>query len=182
MRILLASDASKYSEVAARTISTEFRTQGTEVLVLQAVAPALYGVPPQMAQGYAPELQDQLKQASESVERIAETLRKAGFKAESRVLENEIRSAILDAAHDWKADLIVLGSHGEKGLREIPDGQRRRIGCSSCRVFRFDCSKARRPKTRTRVISIIARECQRQNRLSRSFVSWRAELRSVFDV
>ncbi len=119
MRILLASDASKYSEVAARTISTEFRTQGTEVLVLQAVAPALYGVPPQMAQGYAPELQDQLKQASESVERIAETLRKAGFKAESRVLENEIRSAILDAAHDWKADLIVLGSHGEKGLRKF---------------------------------------------------------------
>ncbi|MGB2627569.1 MAG: universal stress protein [Candidatus Acidiferrum sp.] len=119
MRILLASDASKYSEVAARTISTEFRTQGTEVLVLQAVAPALYGVPPQMAQGYAPELQDQLKQASESVERIAETLRKAGFKAESRVLENEIRSAILDAAHDWNADLIVLGSHGEKGLRKF---------------------------------------------------------------
>ena len=119
MRILLASDASKYSEVAARKISTEFRTQGTEVLVLQAVAPALYGVPPQMAQGYAPELQDQLKQASESVERIAETLRKAGFKAESRVLENEIRSAILDAAHDWNADLIVLGSHGEKGLRKF---------------------------------------------------------------
>jgi len=119
MRILLASDASKYSEVAARTISTEFRTQGTEVLVLQAVAPALYGVPPQMAQGYAPELQDQLKQASESVERIAETLRKAGFKAESRVLENEIRTAILDAAHDWNADLIVIGSHGEKGLRKF---------------------------------------------------------------
>ena len=119
MKILLASDASKYSEVAARTINTEFRAQGTEVLVLQVVPTAVYGVPPQMAQGYAPELQDQLKQASESVERIAETLRKAGFKAESRVLENEIRTAILDAARDWNADLIVLGSHGEKGLRKF---------------------------------------------------------------
>ncbi len=119
MKILLASDASKYSEVAARTINAEFRTQGTEVLVLQVVQTAVYGVPPQMAQGYAPELQDQLKQASESVERIAETLRKAGFKAESRVLENEIRTAILDAARDWNADLIVLGSHGEKGLRKF---------------------------------------------------------------
>jgi nucleotide-binding universal stress UspA family protein len=119
MKILFASDASKHSEVAARTINAEFRTQGTEVLVVQVVEPAVYGVPPQMAQGYAPELQDQLKQASESVERIAETLRKAGFKAESRVLENEIRTAILDAAQDWNADLIVLGSHGKKGLRKF---------------------------------------------------------------
>ena len=119
MKILLASDASKYSEVAARTISAEFRTQGTEVLVVQVVEPAVYGVPPQMAQGYAPELQDQLKQASESVERIAEIFRKAGFKAESCVLENEIRTAILDTARDWNADLIVFGSHGDKGLRKF---------------------------------------------------------------
>ena len=119
MKILLASDASRHSEVAARTINSEFRTQGTEVLVVQVVEPAMYGVPPEMAKGYAPELQDQLKQASESVERIAEALRKGGFKAESRVLENEIRTAILDAARDWNADLIVLGSHGEKGLRKF---------------------------------------------------------------
>ena len=58
MRILLAIDGSKYSETAAQAVSSEFRTEGTEVLVLQVVEPVVYAPPPQMAQGYAPELQD----------------------------------------------------------------------------------------------------------------------------
>ena len=79
--------------------------------------------PPQMAHGYAPEivarLQGQLKQGRESVARTAEILRKAGFKVDSRVAENEIRTAILNVAEEWHADLIVIGSHGEKGLRKF---------------------------------------------------------------
>jgi nucleotide-binding universal stress UspA family protein len=31
-------------------------------------------------------------------------------------VEDEIRGAILDFAKDWKADLIVVGSHGRRGL------------------------------------------------------------------
>jgi nucleotide-binding universal stress UspA family protein len=46
-------------------------------------------------------------------------LRTAGFQAHARVVEAEIRTGILDAATEWKADLIVLGSHGEKGLRQF---------------------------------------------------------------
>ena len=76
-----------------------------------------------MAPGYAPEmaerLQDRLKQAKEVVARTVETLRKAGFQADSRVAENEIRTGILDTADEWRADLIVLGSHGQKGLRKF---------------------------------------------------------------
>jgi nucleotide-binding universal stress UspA family protein len=123
MKILLAIDGSKYSEAAIQTVSSGFRAQDTEVLVLQVVEPLVFSSPPQMAHAYAPEmaarLQDQLKQARESVARTAEILRKAGFKADSRVAENEIRTGILDVAGDWHADLIVLGSHGEKGLRRF---------------------------------------------------------------
>lgn len=123
MKILLAVDGSKYSEAAIQAVSSEFRTQGIEVLVLQVVEPLVFSSPPQMAHGYAPEmaarLQDQLKQARESVALTAEILRKSGFKADSRVAENEIRTGILDIAEDWHADLIVLGSHGEKGLRKF---------------------------------------------------------------
>jgi nucleotide-binding universal stress UspA family protein len=123
MKILLAIDGSKYAEAAALEVGSGFRTQGTEVLVLQVVEPLVFSTPPQMAPGYAPEmaarLQDQLKQARESVARTAETLRQAGFKVDSRVAENEIRTGILDAAQEWHADLIVLGSHGEKGLRKF---------------------------------------------------------------
>jgi nucleotide-binding universal stress UspA family protein len=123
MKILLAIDGSKYSEAAAQNLISAFRAQSAEVLVLQVVEPLVFSAPPQMAQGYAPEmavrLQDQLKQAKESVLRTVETVRKAGFKVDSRVLEREVRTGILDVAAEWRADLIVLGSHGEKGLRKF---------------------------------------------------------------
>jgi nucleotide-binding universal stress UspA family protein len=60
-----------------------------------------------------------LKQAKEVVARTAESVRRAGFKTDSLVAEKEIRTGILDTAGDWRADLIVLGSHGEKGLRKF---------------------------------------------------------------
>lgn len=67
----------------------------------------------------AARLQDQLKHARESIARTADILRNAGLKADSRVVENEIRTGILDAAEEWRGEVIVLGSHGEKGLRKF---------------------------------------------------------------
>jgi nucleotide-binding universal stress UspA family protein len=104
-------------------IVSDFRTQGAEVLVLQVVEPLVFSTPPQMAHGYAPEmsarLHDQLKQAKESVARTADVLRNAGFQVDSRVAENETRTGILNTAGQWQADLIVLGSHGAKDLRQF---------------------------------------------------------------
>jgi nucleotide-binding universal stress UspA family protein len=123
MKILLATDGSKFSEAAARGITSQISAPGAEVLALQVVEPLIFSNPPQMAPGYAPEmgirLQENMKQAKDNVAAAADILRKAGFKAETRVVENETRSGILDVAEDWKADLIVLGSHGKKGLRKF---------------------------------------------------------------
>jgi nucleotide-binding universal stress UspA family protein len=123
MKVLVATDGSTFSETAIRNIASQFRANGTEVLVLQVVEPLVFSTPPQMAKGYAPEmaarLQEQMKLAKDSVERGMDVLRKAGFSADSRVVENEVRTAILDIARDWHADLIVLGSHGQKGLRRF---------------------------------------------------------------
>jgi len=123
MKIVLAVDGSKYSEAAAQTLSSTICAPDTEVLVLQVVEPLLFSAPPQMARGYAPEmgarLEDALKRAKDSAQRTAEILRKAGFRVESRVIESEIRTGILDSAKAWHADLIALGSHGETGLRKF---------------------------------------------------------------
>jgi len=123
MKILLATDGSRYSDAAAKVIASQHYPDGVQVQVLRVVEPAVYSTPPQMAAGYAPEmtlrLAEQVKEAKESVERAAEILRKAGFRAEPRVIESEIRSGILDAAAEFGADLIVVGSHGEKGLRRF---------------------------------------------------------------
>jgi nucleotide-binding universal stress UspA family protein len=123
MRVLLASDGSKFTEATTLSVISLLRAQDSEVLVLQIVEPLVFSTPPQMDPGYAPEmaarLQSQIMGAKESVSRIAEVLRTAGFKADSRVAEAETRTGILDVIEEWKADLVVLGSHGERGLRKF---------------------------------------------------------------
>jgi nucleotide-binding universal stress UspA family protein len=56
------------------------------------------------------------KQAESLVSKTAELLRSKGLKASGAVEQGDAKSKILDAANDWRADLIVLGSHGRKGL------------------------------------------------------------------
>jgi nucleotide-binding universal stress UspA family protein len=75
--------------------------------------------PPEMAMGYAPELEEMKKPAQELVERIAKQLRSAGFKAETAVEVGDVRERILDSASEWHADLIVLGSHGTRGIQRF---------------------------------------------------------------
>ena len=118
MKILMGIDDSKVSGVVLQAIVTQFRTENTEVRVLhvlQPIAPA----PPQMAPGYAPELEDQKKPARELVERIAKELRSAGFKVDTAVEVGDIRETIIDSAAEWHADLIVVGSHGQRGIQRF---------------------------------------------------------------
>lgn len=120
MKILLAIDDSNFSEAALQLVLAQNRSQNTEVRVLHVVEPIAIAMPPLMAEGYAPELDDvrkeQIKQARELVAKAAEKLRTAGFKVDTAVFEGHIRAEIIDIAEEWRADLIVLGSHGRKGM------------------------------------------------------------------
>jgi nucleotide-binding universal stress UspA family protein len=49
--------------------------------------------------------------------RVANTLKSADLTTETVVREGDPRSVIVDEAEDWKADLIVVGSHGRTGLK-----------------------------------------------------------------
>ena len=118
MKILIGIDDSKVSGDVSRAIVTQFRAEHPEIRVLhvlQPIAPA----PPQMAPGYAPELDDQKKPARELVERIAKELLSAGFKVDAAVEVGDIRERIIDSAAEWGADLIVVGSHGQRGIRRF---------------------------------------------------------------
>lgn len=123
MKILLTTDGSTFSESVVQVLTGTIRPQGTEVLVLEVVEPITYTAPPQMAPGYAPEqverLQEEFRLATSTTAQTAETLRNAGFKASPRVLESDVRSGILEVAAEWKPDLIVLGSHGRRGLEKF---------------------------------------------------------------
>ena len=123
MKILLAIDGSKYSDATVQALAAQIRRENAQVLVLQIVEPRIYSTPPQMAAGYQPEMaeimKEQFEHAQECVDRSAATLRSAGFDVSTRVLEAEPRTGILDLASEWHADLIVLGSHGRRGLRRF---------------------------------------------------------------
>jgi nucleotide-binding universal stress UspA family protein len=76
-------------------------------------------VSPQMAAGYAPELEAHRKAARRLVERGAKMLVASGFKVATEVREGDIREMIIESATDWSADLVVVGSHGQKGLPHL---------------------------------------------------------------
>lgn len=116
MKILLAVDDSKFSEAALKTVTSQYRPQGTQVRVLHVLQPIAFSVPPQMSPGYAPELQDQGKEAEKLLQRAAQTLLGAGFQVDTEIAKGDVREGILDVAQNWHADMIVLGSHGRGGV------------------------------------------------------------------
>jgi nucleotide-binding universal stress UspA family protein len=132
MKILLAADDSKCSEAAAQAVVQQMRREGAEVCVFHVVAPLIiipYGYMGQVDTLEAAQ-QERLKEGKEFAERTAQQLRSAGFQAHAVTEEGEPKTAILDKAAQWSADVIFLGSHGRKGI------DRFLIGSSSEAVLR----------------------------------------------
>ena len=139
MKILLAVDDSKFSQIAMRTVAKQFRTKGIQVRVLHVVEPIRAYVSADMIPHFVPHIakveQERRKQAKELVQRAARQLRKAGFRTSEVVEEGDPKIKIIDHAGSWRADLIVLGSHGWKGLGKflmgsVSEAVTRHAGCS----------------------------------------------------
>lgn len=118
MKILLGVDDAEAASESLRTIVEQCRAEQTEVMVLHMLQPAS-AAPPQMGFGYAPELIEEKTAVEPMMERIAGQLRGAGFDARIRIEVGDVRDGILGCAADWKADLIVMGSHGHNGLQRL---------------------------------------------------------------
>jgi nucleotide-binding universal stress UspA family protein len=113
VKILVAVDGSQFSEAATQVLATRFRPQDCEVLLVHVIeAPAFFE---QDAQ-----LQERRGRGEKLMAHVAETLQGAGFRnIGTRVVEGEPRLCIPEVASEWRADCIVLGSHGRKGLQKL---------------------------------------------------------------
>jgi nucleotide-binding universal stress UspA family protein len=89
--------------------------------------------------GYDPELKTVWnalrEQAKALVEKTTGKLRASGFIVTPALEEGDPKSKIIDVAKEWKADLIVLGSHGRTGLERflmgnVADSVARHADCS----------------------------------------------------
>ena len=139
MKILLAIDDSKFSVAATQAVAALFRPEGTEVRVLHVVdlIPSItryagFG-------GSYPDIEavrrETLKHSEELVARAAHLLRGAGLNVTTSVEEGDPKTIIVDRAAEWKADLIVVGSHGRKGLERfflgsVAEGVARHAACA----------------------------------------------------
>ena len=101
-------------------LGLQARPQVSQVRVLHVVQPPSLLVTREMG-GYDQSLEtawkSQRQQGETSRRRpTAEMLRSKGLNVVAAVEEGDPKSKILDDAEAWHADLIVLGSHGRKGL------------------------------------------------------------------
>jgi universal stress protein A len=131
----MAVDDSGFVEDLLRAVVVGVQHENTEVLVLHVLQPVDIVPPPEMAQGYAPELEEEKQPARVLVERIAAELRRAGFAAETGVRIGDIANTILEKAAEWRADLIAVGSHGQRSIHDfllgsVAESVARRAGCS----------------------------------------------------
>ena len=123
MKILLAIDDSKFAQAVLQMLIIQNRPQQTEVLVVHVTEPITLLFAPETVAQYnlaSPQLlemrQEHMKHGRELVATAAAKIQEAGFKVDTAVYEGDARAEIIDMAAQWHADLIVVGSHGRKGL------------------------------------------------------------------
>ena len=100
-------------------VVAQARPQDTEVRVLHVLLPPSLLLGREMG-GYDLEFEAvwkaQREQAKALVTKTTGTLGASGINVTSTLEEGDPKSRIIDVAAEWNADLIVLGSHGRKGL------------------------------------------------------------------
>ena len=125
MKILLATDDSKFAEAAIQAAISQVRQDHTQVLVLHVVDwsnfmpspfPLVGEEPMYSARQLESIIEDETTKAHELVTSVAERLRSAGCETSTSVREGDPKAVILDCATEWGADLIIVGSHGRKGV------------------------------------------------------------------
>jgi nucleotide-binding universal stress UspA family protein len=132
LQILIATDGSDCSTLAARSVATRPWPAGTCVKVISVVSP--FFPIADVLSGYfeaqrpvlpAEAIEETARfRAAEAIAQTDKLLRKSSFgKIEcSAPLMGDPKAVILDEAVEWGADLIVVGSHGWRGLDRLMMG------------------------------------------------------------
>jgi universal stress protein A len=136
MRLILGTDGSPFADTATQAVIAEVKRAGAEVQVIHVVdskkelLPEMTGLDAEVMNAPA-----RRRFAEDLVEATAELLRIRGFNTTTVVVWGDPRSQIIQAAKEWQADAIILGSHGQTGLHEflmgsVSDAVSRHAPCS----------------------------------------------------
>jgi universal stress protein A len=104
-------------------LTMQNQAEKVSMRVLNVVEPMDAPFYPELTPPYPASLEDvrvaRMKGGRELVAQTVDKLRDAGFKANGAVRIGSAGPTVVDAANKWKADLIVVGSHGRKGLTRL---------------------------------------------------------------
>lgn len=125
MKILVATDGSQFSERAVKEVANRPWPDQSEIRVIYVIEPPIL---PSTDTLVMPEgFYDNMVTASEnearsSVNKAVEILKPceaSGITITTALVKGHPRQAIIEEAEEWQADLIVLGSHGYRGLTRL---------------------------------------------------------------
>ena len=124
MKILLATDGSKYSEAAARSVAERAWPKGTKIKIVSVLALPELVIGPLYGVAEVIDRAEEVKKehAQEAISAAGKILSGAGLKSGGVALVGDPRARILDEAKEWGADLIVVGAQGRSGIDRILQG------------------------------------------------------------
>ena len=120
MKILLATDGTKYSEAALQFLGKFNLSDGDEVKIVSVVDMALPLSIDMYGGGYVPttlEIEQSAKKTTEktlveTAQRTWEIISNPNVNISTETLIGSPESRIVETAEEMKADLIIVGSHG----------------------------------------------------------------------
>jgi nucleotide-binding universal stress UspA family protein len=125
MKILLAIDGSSFSDAAVTEVATKPWPVNSEVKIISVVEPPLLPtvetwVPPD---NYIEALEAAGEdQARSIVNKAADRVREGQgdqLRVSTEIVRGHPKHAIIDESDVWGADLILMGSHGYRGLTRL---------------------------------------------------------------
>ena len=125
MKILLAVDGSDCSNAAVEEVARRSWPAGSAIKVLSAVE--LPFIPTTETWSLPESYYSQLEQVSREQARAAishavmklQADRETPLEIQTAIINGQAKDVILDEAAAWRADLIVLGSHGYRGWQRF---------------------------------------------------------------
>jgi nucleotide-binding universal stress UspA family protein len=135
LRLILAVDGSKGSEIAARSVASRHWPRGSEVRVVNAAWTAPSVTPPRASTQIVNWLVQENARVRVAVDAAVAWLEAAGLKAEAVIKEGSPIEVLLGEAESWGAHCVFLGARGMGRIERLLIGS-----VSSTVAARAHCS------------------------------------------
>ena len=114
LKILLATDGSDQSLAAAHVVAQTNWPEDTEVKVVSVLNPLVYSMEEiGLTRGIGTE------RAHRAIREAMKVLKNSSLKVSGEVIAGRTTRGIINRAQNWRADLIVIGTHDRRRLRRL---------------------------------------------------------------